>query len=349
MNPNDETIIALSKTKLVLLLLGSAAFVAAGAWLLSLDPATVRSHRAFGAFFNDPLFARGLGLLSILFFGICGAYALKALFDKKPGLVLNDSGFVDNASAVAAGFIPWSEVVGVGVFEVNKQRTLIVEVADPQKYVGRGGALRRALNKANYKLSGSPITIPSTALSIGFPELVSLFDRYRQTYGARPPGAVTTTAAHGSSAPPPEVPRGDTGHGDAYVEPGARPRGGLLDWSPGAVKGTVGAGGIGILVLAASSLDQVFRVKVPFWAAFTVSLLPMFIFFIAAPDMLPQRVVRPAQWLAAVLYLTLSALSVSLAAWRGLAPVDLLLVGFVGLGAWPCLVAVRRLRAARGA
>jgi hypothetical protein len=189
MDSTDETIIETSKSKLVLLILASCGFVAAGAWMLSLDAAEIRAGRSFTFFYNDPTFVRVLGVASILFFGVCGVYGFKKLFDKQPGLVLNSSGIVDNASGVAAGFIPWSEVVGFGVYEIQKQKMLVIGVSDPQKYIDRGGALKRLANKANHKMSGSPVTISSVALKIDFPELVALFDRYPQKYGAAHGGA----------------------------------------------------------------------------------------------------------------------------------------------------------------
>ena len=188
METTDETIIELSRGKLGLLVLGSGAFVALGAWLLSLDAAEIEDGRSFAFFYNDPLIVYGAGLAAILFFGLCGLYGLFKMFDRKPGLIFNSSGIVDNASGLAAGFIPWSEVLGAGVYEIQRQKMLVVGVRDPQKYIGRGGAFRRALNKANSKMVGSPIAISSVALKIDFSELVSLFDRYCRKYGGASAG-----------------------------------------------------------------------------------------------------------------------------------------------------------------
>jgi hypothetical protein len=341
MDSGDEIIIKLSKMKIGLLLLAASAFVAAGIWMLSLDDASIQSRRRF----NDPVYVRGLGIVSIVFFGACGLVALKKLFDKRPGLVFNNSGIVDNASSISAGFIPWSEVLGAEIFEIQKQKMLIIKVRNPQEYIARGSSLKRILNKANYKMVGSPIFIPSNALEIKFSELTSLFDQYQRRYGAGPGSADMRRPPLGQDVRSPEVLGEHSGHdGDSvklHVGPEAQP----LNWSPGAVRGTVGAGGIGILVLSVSSLDMLFHIKIPFWAAFTVSLLPMFIFFLAVPDFLPRRAVRPAQWIAVIWYLVFSVLSISLAAYRGFGAVDLLLVGFIMLGAWPCLVAIRKLRA----
>lgn len=179
----DEKIIELSKTKIALGILGSVAFVAAGVWLLSLDEASIRTSSSFRLLFNNPTFAFALGVLAIIFFGGLGIFLFKKLFDKKPGLVFNDSGIVDNASAVAAGFIPWSEVTGSHIFEMAQQQMLIIMVSDPQKYVDRGNPLKRKLNQANYNMCGSPIAISSKALKINFSELRSIFHQYQQKYG----------------------------------------------------------------------------------------------------------------------------------------------------------------------
>lgn len=186
MESNDETIIELSSTKLVLTFLGSCAFVAAGGWMLSFDEAEIRTGRSFGFLFSEPWVVYGVGLASVVFFGACALYASVKLLDQRPGLVLNSTGFVDNASGVAAGFIPWSEVLGAGIYEVQGQKMLIVGLRDPQKYIDRGNALKRLLNKGSYKMMGSPVAVSSVALKIDFKELVSLFERYHRKYGVAP-------------------------------------------------------------------------------------------------------------------------------------------------------------------
>jgi hypothetical protein len=184
MNSVDEKIIELSKKKIALAILGSSAFVAIGIWLLSLDEANIRFNRSFRLLFNNPTFAYGLGILSIVFFGALALFFVKKIFDKKPGLIFSNSGIVDNASAVAAGFIPWSEVTGSHIFEMPQQKMLIIMVTDPQKYVDQGNAVKRKLNQANYKMCGSPIAISANALKINFSELQSLFDEYQRKYGS---------------------------------------------------------------------------------------------------------------------------------------------------------------------
>jgi hypothetical protein len=169
--------VELSKKKVLLLILGSCAFVALGGWLLSLDEAIIQSQH------RSPMLIHGIGFVAVAFFGLIGVFGIKKLFDKKPGLTFNSSGIIDNSSGVSAGLIPWSEVVGAEIFEMHKQKMLIIKVRNPQKYIERGGRLKQMLNKANYKMCGSPIAVTSSALKVNFPELLSLFNQYRQKYG----------------------------------------------------------------------------------------------------------------------------------------------------------------------
>ena len=180
MNSSDEKIIALSKTKLILLVAGSCIFVAGGLWMLSISAAEVESHRRY----NDPLFVHGVGIVAALFFGLCGLVGIKKLFDKKPGLVFNNHGIISNSSGVSAGLIPWSEISGFDIYEVHKQKMLVILLKNPDKYIEMGNTLKRNLNKVNFKLCGSPIAITSNALQINFDELLKISNEYLAKYGS---------------------------------------------------------------------------------------------------------------------------------------------------------------------
>jgi hypothetical protein len=177
-SPTDELVIELSKTKVVLMIVGSFAFVAAGAFFL-LNAESIAKELPI----DDPWFARGVGIASIVFFGLTGIMGAKKLSDKRPGLVLNSSGIIDNSSGVAAGFIPWSEIKDTEIYEMYRQKMLIIKVRNPETYIARGSALRRATIRINAKMSGSPIAITSNSLKINFDELLSTFERYQQKYG----------------------------------------------------------------------------------------------------------------------------------------------------------------------
>jgi hypothetical protein len=152
MGTPDQTIIHLSKKKIIWIGLGSCIFVAIGILMVSLDDASIR---AMG---RSPALIHGFGIAGVVFFSACGLYSFVKLFDRKPGLILGASGIVDNASGVSAGLIPWSEIVGGKVIRVRRVEILMIEVREPEKYLGRGNWLKQLAVKANYKVYGSPIS-----------------------------------------------------------------------------------------------------------------------------------------------------------------------------------------------
>jgi hypothetical protein len=177
MDTPDRTIIKLSKKKIIWLVLLSWVFVALGIVILSLNDASIR---AMG---RNPTFIHGVGIAGVVFFSVCGVYAFVKLFDRKPGLIFDAVGIVDNASGIAAGLIRWSEIIDAKIFAFRRQEYLIIEVKDPEKYLHRGNWLKRLAVNANYKLCGSPIAITPIVLKTDFSEVLSLFDQYRQKYG----------------------------------------------------------------------------------------------------------------------------------------------------------------------
>jgi hypothetical protein len=147
--------VPLSRRKLVLVLLGCCAFVAIGAWMISMAK-------------DEGIVVAGAGLASILCFGLGGVYALFKLFDPRPALIIDAEGIIDNSSAVSVGRVRWDEITGVGTCQDKGQRFLVIGVIDPEKYVKRTSWLLRPLVSLNVGLTGSPITIPSTALALDF-------------------------------------------------------------------------------------------------------------------------------------------------------------------------------------
>jgi hypothetical protein len=179
MTITDEKIINLSKKKTLLLIFGSCIFVILGFWMAHMSAAEIETQRRF----NSPLLVHSIGVTSIIFFGLCGVVASKKLFDTKPGLILSPSGIFDNSSGASAGQIPWSDIVGFSIYEVHKQKMLIVRVSSPEKYIDKCNFFVRILLKASSSMSGSPIAITSSSLKISFKELVEICDEYYQKYG----------------------------------------------------------------------------------------------------------------------------------------------------------------------
>ena len=113
----------------------------------------------------------------------------------------------------------------------------------------------------------------------------------------------------------------------------------MFNWSPGAIKATVGVGGLGMMLLLADGLG------LEFGPAFTISLGPAFVLMFTVLDFLPPRVTRAAQWTAVVWYFAAALVALAVGAvHKGVEPIDLLFAGFIAVGAVPCVIVTRRLR-----
>jgi hypothetical protein len=165
--------IPFSRWKLVLLLVGALGFVALGFWLYRFAE-QIRSPVVF-----ELKFWAGA---AIGFFGLCAIVAVIKLCDRRPGLVIDDAGLIDNSSGLSAGRIPWSDIKGFTVNTIEKQRILAIEVHDPGKYVRQAHPLKRPVVELNAKHYGSPIQISAHALAIDFDTLLKTITEAHARY-----------------------------------------------------------------------------------------------------------------------------------------------------------------------
>lgn len=85
MTQSEQIEIPLSKTKILMTLLGSITFVGLGLWFLINPP------KISNPIFGNPTYILIVGLASILFFGFVAVTIFRKLSDKKPGLIIRVS------------------------------------------------------------------------------------------------------------------------------------------------------------------------------------------------------------------------------------------------------------------
>jgi len=179
MSGDADRVVDLDQGKIIVGIFCAFLFVGLGFWIVSWDNASIQALRGIN---NDPLFVRSVGVAAILIALAFLLFGIRNLLNRKPGLVLSSAGFTDNSSTYAAGFIPWSEIRGLRVYKILGQRCLIIHLISPEKYIIRGGPLRRMLMHANASICESPIVISSSTLEIEFDELHQLFQSYISRY-----------------------------------------------------------------------------------------------------------------------------------------------------------------------
>jgi len=169
-----EIIIPLSKGKILLIVLGSIAFVVGGIYIFMLAHDQSRYH---------PLFMQIVGVVGVVFFSWTGLMSLKKLFDPQPGLVINQKGITDNSSGVSVGFIPWQDITEIKSTQIALTKFLIVQLNNPEEYLDRSiRPLQKRLLKANYKKYGTPISISVNTLKVKFNPLVQMLTEAWEIY-----------------------------------------------------------------------------------------------------------------------------------------------------------------------
>ena len=161
--------IPLSKKKLLLMLAGSVGFILIGFWFI-IDPPKISNP-----YFGDPTLLLLLGIVSILFFGICAVYIARKLPENKAGLIIDSSGLIDNSSGVSAGRILWSDIQDISVIEIHRQKLIMLQVKNPQDYIDRQKSrFKRKMMQMNFNMYGTPLSITSNSLKIEFNELINI-------------------------------------------------------------------------------------------------------------------------------------------------------------------------------
>ena len=159
--------IKLSKTKNVLTFLGSGAFVVLSVFLF-----IVADRQEW----FSPLLVQFICVLGLAFFGLCGVYIFIKAFDRKPGLVVDGDGILDNSSAAAGQLIQWDRIIGIRKHQIMSTKFILIDIENPEQFIDQATGLKKKLMWANYKATGTPTSISSTALTCNFDELFDLIN-----------------------------------------------------------------------------------------------------------------------------------------------------------------------------
>jgi len=169
--------IPISKTKVILMVLGSLLFVCAGFWIV-LTIADQQSR-------YNSVFLKIVGMIAVLFFGTTGVFSLKKIFDNKPGLIIDEKGIIDHSGGVSIGLIEWVDITGVRTVQVMSTKFLLIDTINPDKYYEKASRFKRRMMKYNMNMYGTPLSIASNTLKYNFDELVKLilieFDKNKKS------------------------------------------------------------------------------------------------------------------------------------------------------------------------
>src|SRR5579859_4234956 len=114
--PTNETILSFGKGMLAKLLLLSIGCILVGIFFV------IRQSQGAGKLLT--LFVLGifLGVFTLLVGFLLGTLYFRQIIKNGPALIIDNAGFTDYSSALAAGYIPWSEVRAIKIVSQPKYK-----------------------------------------------------------------------------------------------------------------------------------------------------------------------------------------------------------------------------------
>jgi len=124
------------------------------------------------------------GLAGAVVFGAGTLLLALRLCSRKPGLVIDQEGIVDNTSYTSVGRVPWSQIAWVQIQSLNlptynrsllvqrqQPRTMVIGVRDPEQFRDRGNWLQRFLRRGTVGMFGGPVAISEALLRADLDDL----------------------------------------------------------------------------------------------------------------------------------------------------------------------------------
>lgn len=168
-----------SKKKMIGQTLLCIAFISFGFWLL------IHQNTAEYAFFEKFRINIVIGLLTIIIFGSFLTIWIFKILDRKPGVIIDENGIVDNSTSISLGQIPWSDIESVKPSSYFSN-VITVILKNPTKYIDKQkNPIKRMLLGVNYRRNGSPVNIQTLTLQADNKTLIEAINKHLYEYNKK--------------------------------------------------------------------------------------------------------------------------------------------------------------------
>jgi succinate dehydrogenase/fumarate reductase cytochrome b subunit len=123
----------------------------------------------------NPLIQVFTGILAIIFCVFIFNNLYKKFIDKKPGLVIDDTGITDNCSVLTAKHIKWENIIKIKNINLLIVQFISIYINNPDEYIKQfKSRLSLKMLKWDKKMVGTPINISVDSLKCKPKELISI-------------------------------------------------------------------------------------------------------------------------------------------------------------------------------
>ena len=166
-----------SKKKSFLLLIGSLLFVIGGIWMF------VNAENLTGFRLRSPILVKGVGIISVLFFGLGAYISIKQLIKNKLFLIIDKNGINVNPKKNSTEFINWKNIEEFSELKIQSQKMVIIKVNNPDYWIqNEKNLIKKKLVQFNFSNYGSPFIISAISMQINHAELMRVLNKSFHKY-----------------------------------------------------------------------------------------------------------------------------------------------------------------------
>jgi hypothetical protein len=101
---------------------------------------------------------------------------LKKIIDKKPGLIIDNQGIIDNMGFSEIGIISWNDITHAKVVKHKLSEYLLIGIKNNEKIINRLSGVKKTIVSKQLEIFGTPIVISINNLKIDKAELIKIFN-----------------------------------------------------------------------------------------------------------------------------------------------------------------------------
>lgn len=111
------------------------------------------------------MFVTIVGIICTVLFGLCAIYFIYRSINKKPAVVVNAEGITDHSSYTSGGFIQWSDIREVSLYQYMNQHFIGIHLHDTEQYISKQSGFKKLLMKMNSRIVDAPVSISGNGIS----------------------------------------------------------------------------------------------------------------------------------------------------------------------------------------
>ena len=125
-----------------------------------------------------------IGCIGVICFGYGIYFIIRQHMQEKPILIVDETGILDNSSAVSFGFIPWDDVRDISTRTVWNHTFIEVELVDAATYLEKLPLIKKKAVQANLEMGHQVVCITlgrsRTSVEEVLPQMMTLFEQAKR-------------------------------------------------------------------------------------------------------------------------------------------------------------------------